>query len=98
MLWLLLSRRAPPGLSAWSNAGGNFFIDLASSPKHLHRHLKARANLSTPVTSHTTVFFQVGELLDGAKLPETPLVVDFTVCGPAAVINHNPDGKLVITK
>ncbi|RSL48379.1 hypothetical protein CEP53_009563 [Fusarium sp. AF-6] len=40
----------------------------------------------------------VGELLDVAKLPKMLLAVDFTVYGPAVVIDHNLYGKLVIAK
>ncbi|KAJ4171388.1 hypothetical protein NW754_013157 [Fusarium falciforme] len=86
----------------------NFFIGLASSPDGASSVPTATFKPEPgnqyqiqPVNTYYVTYgsvFQVGELLDVAKLPKKPLAVDFTVRGPAVVINHNPDGKLVIAK
>ncbi|UPK95315.1 hypothetical protein LCI18_006250 [Fusarium solani-melongenae] len=86
----------------------NFFIVLASSPDGASSLPTATFKPKPgnqyqiqPINTYYITYggvFQVGELLDVAKLPKKPLAVDFTVRGPAVVINHNPDGKLVIAK
>ncbi|KAI8712500.1 hypothetical protein NCS52_01348400 [Fusarium sp. LHS14.1] len=79
----------------------NFFIGLASVPTATFKPEPGNQYQIQPVNTYYITYgsvFQVRELLDVAALPKKPLAVDFTVRGPAVVINHNPDGKLVIAK
>jgi hypothetical protein len=86
----------------------NFFVGLASSPDGASSAPTATFKPEPgvqyqiqPVNTYYVTFgttFAVGQLLDVAKLPKSPLSVDFTVRGANVIINHTPDGRLVFAK
>ncbi|WYZ35447.1 hypothetical protein EsH8_X_000094 [Colletotrichum jinshuiense] len=86
----------------------NFFVGLASSPDGAGSAPTATFKPEPgnqyqiqPVNTYYIAYgatFQVGQLLDVAKLAKKPLQIDFTVRGPTVTVNHNPDGQLVIAK
>ncbi|KAM0248969.1 hypothetical protein ACHAP5_003178 [Fusarium lateritium] len=86
----------------------NFFVGLASSPDGAGSAPTATFKPEPgnqyqiqPVNTYYIAYgatFQVGQLLDVAKLGKKPIQIDFTVRGPTVTINHNPDGQLVIAK
>ncbi|KAL2674004.1 hypothetical protein Neosp_012450 [[Neocosmospora] mangrovei] len=85
--------KAPAESSAWNNAyevdtGNDFTLEVATEGNFFI----GLASSPDGASSVPTATFKP------EPLPKKPLAVDFTVRGPAVVINHNPDGKLVIAK